>query len=43
MTPCPSSDGISHIDLTVTDRDRSERFYTEVWVSSSWNRVDEPE
>jgi glyoxylase I family protein len=26
----PELAGISHIDLTVTDRDRSERFYTEV-------------
>jgi glyoxylase I family protein len=39
----PELDGISHIDLTVTDRDRSERFYTEVLGFELVKRVDKPE
>ncbi|HKA93114.1 MAG TPA: VOC family protein [Acidimicrobiia bacterium] len=37
----PELAGISHIDLTVTDRDRSERFYTEVLGFEVAKRVDE--
>jgi glyoxylase I family protein len=36
----PELAGISHIDLTVTDRDRSERFYTEVLGFEVVKRVD---
>jgi glyoxylase I family protein len=36
----PELAGISHIDLTVTDRDRSERFYTEVLGFEVAKRVD---
>jgi glyoxylase I family protein len=39
----PELKGISHIDLTVTDRDRSERFYTDVLGFEVARRVDEPE
>lgn len=39
----PELAGISHIDLTVTDRDRSERFYTEVLGFEVVRRVDEPD
>lgn len=38
----PELSGISHIDLTVTDRDRSERFYTEVIGFEVVRRADEP-
>jgi glyoxylase I family protein len=37
----PELAGISHIDLTVTDRDRSARFYTEVLGFEVEKRVDE--
>jgi len=36
----PEMAGISHIDLTVTDVDRSERFYTEVLGFEVLKRVD---
>jgi glyoxylase I family protein len=36
----PELAGISHIDLTVTDVDRSERFYTEVLGFELVERVD---
>jgi catechol 2,3-dioxygenase-like lactoylglutathione lyase family enzyme len=36
----PELVGISHIDLTVTDVDRSERFYTEVLGFEVGERVD---
>jgi glyoxylase I family protein len=36
----PELAGISHIDLTVTDRDRSERFYTGVLGFEVVKRVD---
>jgi glyoxylase I family protein len=36
----PELAGISHIDLTVTDRDRSEGFYTEVLGFELVKRVD---
>jgi catechol 2,3-dioxygenase-like lactoylglutathione lyase family enzyme len=36
----PELAGISHIDLTVTDVDRSERFYTEVLGFEVVKRVD---
>ena len=39
----PELAGISHIDLTVTDVERSERFYTEVLGFEVGRRVDEPE
>lgn len=39
----PELAGISHIDLTVTDRDRSERFYTEVLGFEVAKRVDKPD
>ena len=39
----PELVGISHIDLTVTDRDRSERFYTDVLGFEVVKRVDEPD
>ncbi|HMF82350.1 MAG TPA: VOC family protein [Acidimicrobiia bacterium] len=39
----PDLSGISHIDLTVTDRDRSERFYTDVLGFEVVKRVDKPE
>jgi glyoxylase I family protein len=39
----PELVGISHIDLTVTDRDRSERFYTEVLGFEVAKRVDKPQ
>jgi glyoxylase I family protein len=39
----PKLHGISHIDLTVTDRDRSERFYTEVLGFEVVERVDKPD
>jgi glyoxylase I family protein len=39
----PELAGISHIDLTVTDRDRSERFYTEVLGFEVVRRVDQPD
>jgi glyoxylase I family protein len=38
----PELAGMSHIDLTVTDRDRSERFYTEVLGFEVVKRVDGP-
>jgi catechol 2,3-dioxygenase-like lactoylglutathione lyase family enzyme len=41
--PVPELAGISHIDLTVTDRDRSQRFYTEVLGFEIVKRVDKPE
>jgi glyoxylase I family protein len=37
----PELAGISHIDLTVTDRDRSERFYTDVLGFEVVRRVDD--
>src|SRR5438128_3937045 len=37
----PDLAGISHIDLTVTDVDRSERFYTEVLGFDAVHRVEE--
>ena len=37
----PELVGISHIDLTVSDRDRSERFYTDVLGFEVVKRVDE--
>ena len=39
----PELAGISHIDLTVTNRDRSERFYTDVLGFEVVKRVDKPE
>jgi glyoxylase I family protein len=39
----PELAGISHIDLTVTDVERSERFYTEVLGFEVARRVDEPD
>lgn len=39
----PNLAGVSHIDLTVTDRDRSERFYTEVLGFEVVKRVDKPD
>jgi catechol 2,3-dioxygenase-like lactoylglutathione lyase family enzyme len=39
----PELAGVSHIDLTVTDRDRSERFYTEVLGFEVVKRVDKSE
>jgi glyoxylase I family protein len=36
----PELAGISHIDLTVTDRDRSEHFYTEVLGFEVVKRID---
>jgi glyoxylase I family protein len=38
----PELAGISHIDLTVTDVDRSERFYTDVLGFEVVKRVDGP-
>lgn len=38
----PELAGISHIDLTVTDRDRSERFYVAVLGFEVVKRVDKP-
>lgn len=39
----PELAGISHIDLSVTDRDRSERFYTQVLGFEVVRRVDQPD
>lgn len=42
MTGVPELAGISHIDLTVTNRDRSESFYTDVLGFELVRRADEP-